>query len=139
MLTAITVALALAEGEEFQAPPAGPLEVTDVERHAGRPLSAMQGHGDVADAVRAAGPGARGIVLVRARGQDHDHAVSVVHDEGRVVLVDGQARQLAVLPADPAMVRLVLTAIDARPPRRLIRWHSAAALRLGPSRAEILP
>ena len=138
VLTAIAVDLTLAEGAGFQAGAAGLLEVADVERYAGRSLAGMDGYGDVAGAVRAAGPGARGVVLVRARGQEHDHAISVVHDEGRVVFLDGQAGRLAMLPEDPAMVRLVLTAVDdvageprpvtvgehdATTPRRLIQWN----------------
>ena len=112
VLTAIAVDLALGEGEGFRAGAAGLAEAADVERYAGRPLAVVDGYAGVAGAVRAAGPGARGIVLVRAPGLEHDHAVSVVHDEGRVVFLDGQAGRLAVLPADPVMVRLVLTAAD---------------------------
>ena len=129
VLTVIAVDLALGEGEGFRAGAAGLAEVADVERYAGRSLAVMDGYAGVAGAVRAAGPGARGIVLVRGRGLEHDHAVSVVHDEGRVVFLDGQAGRLAVLPADPAMVRLVLTAADGVPGQAAARRGSRRRVR----------
>lgn len=47
----------------------------------------------------------------RAAGDPHDHMINVaVDDWERVAFLDGQAGGLAVLPADPAMVRFVLTA-----------------------------
>jgi Papain fold toxin 1, glutamine deamidase len=116
VLTAIAVDLALAEGEGFQAGAAGLLEVSDLEGHAGGSLETKEDYRAVVAAVRAAGPGARGIVSVRAEGDVHDHVISVVRDaRGQVVFLDGQAGRLAVLPAAPAMVRLVLTAGESVP------------------------
>ena len=68
----------------------------------GRPLVRMADYRAVVAAVRAAGPGARGMVSVRAVDEVDDHVISVVRDErGRVVFLDGQAGRLAVLPAAP--------------------------------------
>ena len=111
VLTAFAVDLALREGEGFRAGAAGLLPVADVERFAGGSLGVADGYGAVAEVVRAAGEGARGIVLAGAPGQDSDHAFNVVNVNGRVVFLDGQAGGLAELPA-ALEVRLVLTAGD---------------------------
>jgi hypothetical protein len=111
VLASIAVDMALAEGGGFRAGAAELREVADIERYAGRPLEEAGGFAAVVAAVRAAGPGARGVVSFRAAGDPHDHMVNVaVDDQGRVVFLDGQAGGLAELPADPAAVRFVLTA-----------------------------
>ena len=102
--------MALAEGEGFRAGAAELREVADIERFAGRPLAVVAGFGAVVAAVRAAGPGARGVVSFRSAADPHDHMVNVAADDaGRVMFLDGQAGELAELPARPAMVRFVLT------------------------------
>ena len=60
----------------------------------------VPGYQAVVDAVRAAGPGARGMVLVGTRGTDVDHIFNVVHDgDGKIVFLDGQKGAQADLPA----------------------------------------
>jgi len=119
VLASIAVDMALAEGEGFQAGAAELREVADIERYAGRPLVAVDGFAAVASAVKAAGPGARGVVSFRAMGDAPDHMVNVVADgQGRVAFLDGQAGGLAALPKAPALVRLVLTAGPQRSPER---------------------
>ena len=78
---------------------------------AGRALEVVAGFGAVVSAVRAAGPGARGVVsFTEFEGVD-ERVVEVGADgRGRVVFWDGRAGGLAVLPASPVMVRFALTA-----------------------------
>jgi len=120
VLASIALDMALAEGEGFQAGAAELREVADIERFAGRPLAVVAGFAAVVEAVRAAGPGARGVVSFRSVADPHDHMVNVAADEaGRVLFLDGQAGRLAELPARPAMA--------TRRRKRRARWRCARA------------
>lgn len=83
----------------------------------GRPLVPVAGFAAAVSAVRAAaraaGPGVRGVVSFRIVDEGHDRVINVAaDDQGRVVFLDGRVGGLAALPANPEVVRFVLTAGD---------------------------
>ncbi len=63
----------------------------------GEPVD-VPGYQAIVDAVTAAGPGSRGMVLVGVGTGEVDHVFNVVHDGEGIVFLDGQKGTQAVLP-----------------------------------------
>ncbi len=74
----------------FQASPAAVSAPEVRERYRDRRPTDVSGYQAIARAMRQAGRGARGIVIVRGAGERLDHAFNVVHDRNGVVFLDGQ-------------------------------------------------
>ncbi|MFI2652608.1 toxin glutamine deamidase domain-containing protein [Micromonospora fulviviridis] len=118
VLAAIGTDLSLADGVGHQVPPETASPVAWLERYAGRPLVEAAGYAAVVDVMKAAAPGARGVMVVTGEGDRISHAVNVVRtDDGKVVFLDGQEGGLARGPARPGRVRFVATTDGVGVPR----------------------
>ncbi|GAB2847483.1 hypothetical protein GCM10027176_58870 [Actinoallomurus bryophytorum] len=72
----------------------------------------VPGYQAIVEAVREAGPGSRGMVLVGKHGTDVDHIFNVVHDGNGIVFLDGQKGVQADLPASFRSLQFLPTSED---------------------------
>ncbi|WP_416902607.1 toxin glutamine deamidase domain-containing protein [Micromonospora echinospora] len=118
VLAAIGTDMSLADGVGHQVPPEAYLPVAWLKRYAGRPLVEAADYAAVVEVMKAAEPGARGVVVVTGEGDRISHTVNVVRtDDGNVVFLDGQRGGLARGPVRPGRVRFVATTDGVGVPR----------------------
>ncbi len=82
----------------YQVPPMERVERTYLRELVGGTPVDVPGYQTIVDAMKAAGPGSRGMVIIGRHGEETGHIVNVVHDEDGVVFIDGQKGEQAVLP-----------------------------------------
>lgn len=129
VLTAIGTDMSLAAGVGHQVPPEGYLPVAQLERYAGRPLVEAASYAAIRDVIAAAGPGARGIVVVTGEGSRISHAINVTRTaDGKVAFLDGQRGGLAHGPADPVRLRFVATTAGVGLPDAPAATHTPATV-----------
>ncbi|SCL29303.1 Papain fold toxin 1, glutamine deamidase [Micromonospora pallida] len=110
VLAAIGTDMSLADGVGHQVPPEAYLPVAWLQQYTGRPLVDVADYAAVVEVMKAAEPGARGVVVMTGEGDRISHAVNVVRtDDGNVVFLDGQRGGLARGPVRPGRVRFVAT------------------------------
>ncbi|RGC69143.1 hypothetical protein C5N14_10280 [Micromonospora sp. MW-13] len=118
VLAAIGTDMSLVDGVGHQVPPEAYLPVAWLKQYTGRPLVEAADYDAVVEVMRAAEPGARGVMVVTREGDRISHPVNVVRtDDGKVVFLDGQQGGLARGPARPGRVRFVATTDGVGVPR----------------------
>lgn len=83
----------------------------------------VPGYQAIAEALTAAGPGARGMVLVTTHGTEIGHVFNVVNDGGQVVFLDGQKGTQANLRGDFRSLQFLPTSENF--PREVIEANAA--------------
>ncbi|MFB7468634.1 toxin glutamine deamidase domain-containing protein [Streptomyces sp. NPDC056224] len=109
LLTAIATDLSLAEGEGHQAPPSELSPAEHLANYRDRPPVTVRSYENLTATLQAAGPGARGMVVVGSGGERVAHVFNVVHDANGIVFLDGQTGRLADLPPGPDRLEFLAT------------------------------
>ena len=131
VLVATVVDDILAHGGIQIVPPTSLTPAQHLINYTGGRLLAVPGRAELTEALLAAGPGARGIVVVRAKNRDVSHAFNVVNHEGEVLLLDGQSGDFATWP-DGADAHFLPTGVD---PSVLPDWEAHTPTELIGARA----
>ncbi|GLY93145.1 toxin glutamine deamidase domain-containing protein [Actinoplanes sp. NBRC 103695] len=100
VLIATVVDDVLAGGGLQIVPPTPHSPAQHLLNYTGGPLLAVPDRDSLTTVVDRAGPGARGIVVIRQDGKNITHAFNVVNHGGDVLYLDGQSGDLAVWPDD---------------------------------------